>query len=426
MAENRARPRIQLRRDVILGSVFLLLVVWLWLLYQEGALRGGPSGRALGADYAMFATAAQVMRDGGNPYDHHFLYLREKSQLAREHLSILKNRGVVRVGNPPLLFWAMEPLAEMPFQPAAIAWIVSLLLISAAAFLALLRYMGWRVWLAPLILFMLVPQVYMGPFYGNVVSLEFAGVSFALFVMRRHPALAGVFLTVAWLKPVTAFPVVLLIILFHTHDRRSAIGGFVGATATLLISTILLLGWHRCEQWIGGLLAYSRDLAISPDMASLSGLYVRSTYSWLRLSIEGAGIGAALLCSALVWYRLRGRGQAPPIAVAWLWALWFIAVPYAHFYDEVLLTVPVLAVLGRDGRWLTRRVSAVALYLVVLSLLLISLAPHGVGLLWLPLAGILLCLYRARRLTGDIPMTPHAAAQVPAVAARLSSSPNSP
>lgn len=380
----------------------VLLVLWLWLFIQEGALRGGPSGKAFGADYAMFVTAAQVLADGGNPYDHALLYRTERSTLVSQHLSILKAKSTVRVGNPPLLFWAMRPLVGLPFQPTALAWILFLCAATAGGFLALLHYMGWQTWLVPVTAFMLVPQVVMGPFYGNVVSIEFAAISFALLTMRRYPLLSGALLSVAWLKPATALPITLLICLFHTHDRRRVVIGFVGTSMILLLFTIGVLGWDRLTQWVIGLLGYSRDIGISPDMASFAGLYIRTVPHVLRPGIEVLGVCIALISTALVWRRYR-RCQAPVLAVAWLWFLWFLATPFAHFYDEVLLTVPLLALVGRNGTWIARSEAAWGLYLVLGSLLLISVAPHGIQLLWLPLLAATLCLYLASRSPRYVP-----------------------
>jgi hypothetical protein len=66
--------------------------------------------------------------------------------------------------------------------------------------------------------------------------------------------------------------------------------------------------------------------------------------------------------------------------------VWLIAIPYAHFIDEMLLIVPVIALLGRDGRWISRPVSVGVLYLLGLSILLYSWTPMHMQLLSLPLA----------------------------------------
>ncbi len=394
--DGERRPDLlsrRVRQHAPLVPLFILLVLWVWLFYAEGALKGGASGQAFGADFAMFIGAAQVVHDGGNPYDRALLYRTESRLLHRQHLPIMTIRTTVRVGNPPLFFWALSPLAGLPFQMVADAWVLILYALSVLAFASLLAHLGWRRWTLPTLFFMLMPQTIFGPFFGNVSVLVFTGIAFALVFMRRYPVVSGILLSVAWLKPPTALPIVLLIVLFHTHDRRALVQGFVGSSLTWLALTLVTTGQGSVVNWIHGLLNYSRDMVTQPDVASFAGLYIRDVPSGMRLSIEALSVAIAVICTALAWHRYRGVGQVPLLSVAWLWALWFLATPYAHFYDEIALTIPVLALIGRDARWVTRRESIASIYLAFASLLVISVAPAGIQLLWLPLVGIMLCLY---------------------------------
>src|SRR5690349_4403778 len=43
--------RSRLPAYAALSPLLILLALWLWAFYQEGAFRGGPSGKAFGADY---------------------------------------------------------------------------------------------------------------------------------------------------------------------------------------------------------------------------------------------------------------------------------------------------------------------------------------------------------------------------------------
>ncbi|MCA1596795.1 MAG: hypothetical protein LC772_10290, partial [Chloroflexi bacterium] len=47
----------------------ILLVFWLWAFLASPGVRGGPSGRGIGGDFAIFLGAATVLDQGGNPYD---------------------------------------------------------------------------------------------------------------------------------------------------------------------------------------------------------------------------------------------------------------------------------------------------------------------------------------------------------------------
>lgn len=389
------RPRFQQYR--LLAPTFILLVLWLWLFYAEGAFRGGPNGKTFGADFAMFVGAAKVMSTGGNPYDYSHLYRTERALLAGQHITLLAGRGVVRVGNPPLFFWLLRPLAGASFQAAALAWIALLYLMMAAGFLVLLRYLRWSRWVLPLALFLLAPPVVLGPFYGNVVPVVFAGLAISLYLVDDHPALAGAVMTVAWLKPPVALPFVFLILLFHAARWRSTARAFAAASLLLLALTAGITGVTSLGQWIHGLLGYSADTGSLPDIASLAGLYVRDVPYTARLAAEALGIVVASILTACAWVQLRREGSVPLAAVGWLWIVWFLATPYAHFYDEVILAFPIVAIMGRNGARVTRREPAWILSLALGSLLLISSAPHRIQLLWLPLLAMAFLAHAAAR-----------------------------
>lgn len=387
----------RLRICAIVGPLIVLLFLWLWLFNAEGAFLGGPGGEAFEADFAMFVGAAQVLKDGGNPYDHNLLYRTERALLQRQGLRILKNKILVRVGNPPLLFWLMQPLARLPYQPVALAWMFGLYILSALGCLAALMYMRWSRRALPLAIFLLMPPVVMSAFYGNVASIVFAALCFSLAMMRRHPILAGVMLSFVWLKPQVALPIAGLILLFHPVRRDRVLDGFGFASVVIIIATVVTTGWASLGHWAHALTGYSRDLAYSPSIASLTGLYVRWTASSVRLGAELFVLASAVVLTAFWWWKHRDIPDTPSLEYAWLWLVWFLATPYAHFYDEMLLTIPILALLGRNGWRVTERLPAAALYLMFLSLLVISWAPARIQLLSLPVLIVAWLLYFATR-----------------------------
>ena len=104
----------------------------------------------------------------------------------------------------------------------------------------------------------------------------------------------------------------------------------------------------------------------------------------------------------------------PILTTAWLWFLWLIATPYAHFIDEALLAVPVLAVVGPDGRDAARPAAAFIVYGVVGSVLLYSWTPANAQFLWLPLFAAGACLRQMSRRLEPAPATLPLAGTVPA------------
>lgn len=394
-ASDSRSTRAGSRRRLIaaVAPLCVLLLLWVWLFIGEGAFETGPNGKTLGGDMAMFMTASRVMKAGGNPYDPSVLYRNERSWLRDQHVQQISKRGVVRVGNPPLFFWLLRPLSDASFAVGAWFAIGVLALCSVLGLLLTLAYFRWSARLVPLLMFAMMPQVLLGPYYANLVPLVFLGIAGGLLASRRYPWLAGAALTLAWLKPPVALPLVLLVVLFLARDRLRVAGGFVGVSLLLFLLTLATTGPRSIGQWLHGLAGYSKDIASSPSVSSLSGLYVRVTSGGLRLGLELAGLAIAVALTALVWKWYRGRREVPVLAIAWLWFAWFLAAPYAHFYDEILLTAPVLALLGRNGGRLGERLPTTALYLLFFSLLFISWAPGGVQPLSLSLVLVAVMLY---------------------------------
>ncbi|MGI8825474.1 MAG: glycosyltransferase family 87 protein [Chloroflexota bacterium] len=386
-ALRESRPR----GYAVVVPLCILLVLWIWLFASEGAFRGGPSGNAFGADFAMFYSAGQVMHNGGNPYDHTLLYRSERSLMQRQHLAMTGKREVVRVGNPPLFLWALQPLIRLPFQIAAYAWVSLMYALSLAGFIAALTVLGWRRRMVPSLIFLLMPEVALGAFYGNPVAIVFAAMSLALASARRFPASAGVLLSLAWIKPPVALPLAMLVLLFQVSDRRRAFAGFASATLVFATLTPLLVGWASLGLWLRGLLAYSHDMAIQPDVASLAGLYVRWAPVWCRAGLEVAVLGAALAVTGLVLVRTRGSCRPSPTVIACLWIVWIVATPYAHYFDETLLTVPLLMFIGRDGERLTKWPVILSLYLSFFSLIFVEKLYFRANLLSLFLLATLAC-----------------------------------
>lgn len=387
---NKTRSR---RRAVlVVAPLLVLLVLWMWLFYAEGAYSGGPSGKAFGADFAMFVAAAQVLHEGGNPFDHTRLYRTERLMLQRQGLPILKQAPTVRVGNPPLFFWALQPLTKLPFQSTALAWILAMYALAAGGLIGCLRFLGWKRRFLPCLVFLLMPQVVLGVFYGNVICLVFAGLSWALALLKTRPFLAGMLLSVAVLKPPVALPTVLLVVLFSPRVRGRVVAGFGTAVAALFAVTLAVMGWKILVLWVGGLLGYSRDIALEPDVASLAGLYVRWAPTPLHLGLESVILGIAFALTGLWWWKYRNLREMAVLAASWLWFVWFLATPYAHFFDEIVLTVPVLALLGPDGQNLSGRLPVWGLYLMFFSLFLLSWSPFQTQLLSLTLLAVMICL----------------------------------
>jgi hypothetical protein len=393
--EGLPSPR---RIYAVVAPLLVLLILWVYLFNGEGAFKGGPGGRAFAGDYTMFVSAAQVLKSGADPYNPSVLYSAEARMMHRLGRSMTtgSQKSQVRVGNPPLLYWAMRPLTGASFVPAALASLLGLYVLSAVGFLATLRYFGWNKTVLPTFIFLLMPQVVLGAFYGNPIGIVFAAIGLSVPLSRRHPALAGALLSLAWLKPPVALPIVLLLGLFHVRTPRAFAAGFWVASLGLLLLTIVTAGAPSMGLWIHGLLRYSNDMAIQPDVISLDGLYVRWMPTTPRLALESLTLVAAVAVTAYVWKTKRSEETAF-FSMAPLWLMWMLASPYGHFFDEILLAVPVVAYLGRNGARIGCRWPGVSLYLLFFSLFFLTWTPFRVYLLPIPLVIVAGLMVRSAR-----------------------------
>ncbi|MGH2443988.1 MAG: glycosyltransferase 87 family protein, partial [Chloroflexota bacterium] len=211
--------------------------------------------------------------------------------------------------------------------------------------------------------FLMMPVVSSGVYYGNNIPLVFVGLMLSLLIARRHPLLSGILMSIAWLNPSIALPLVMLIVLFHVRDRRAVLAGLVLATIALGGLSLLVLGSGSFVEWVAGLSRYSRDIASQTEIAPLSGVYIDHVSSAVRTVLEAASLVAALALTGWWWVRNKGR-QTSFGRTGWLWFAWFLATPYAHADDLILLAIPIMVMLGRDARHVLRFPGALAMYLL--------------------------------------------------------------
>ena len=406
-------------RWLVLGPFIVLAVLW-WIHAHAIPLVRNPIPPAqwLDVDFAVYYSAAHLTAIHANPYDHSLLYATQRSILAGHWVPA--NGAQVRAVYPPLFFWLLQPLTRLPFAEAAWVWNGLLVVLLVVGFSAALRvvgwsFQGWRDRLATgaalLLAFFLMPQVQTGLCSGNLTVALAAVLSVSLLAIRRHPMAGAGLLCLAWSKPTIALPIVLVILLFLTPSRRASIAGFAVGSVGLCTLSVLTCGWDSFNRWVQSLISFWRDVGTQPQLSSLSGLYVGWAGPGLRIVLGLLFLGVACLLTAACWLRFRNVQNLPIAGVAWLWVAWMLAAPYAHFYDEVLLTIPVLTLArpcpDEPPDWVR---AAPALYLLLLSFALQNRYPHHVNLLALPVVAVGLYLFRTRQVTSTSGR--HAAAPV--------------
>jgi Glycosyltransferase family 87 len=391
-------------RRVILLPLLMFLVLWL-LIMGIVIQKSGPNAKNFGGDFATQLGAAQVLKDGGNPYDARLAY-RTETRLLRDKQGVAVLKTPVPVGNPPLWYWALQPLTGLPFRPTAVLWCLGMYALSAIGFLASARFLGWTRRAVPLVVFLAMPQTALAAFYGNAEDLVFASFAISLLLIRRYPVIAGVLMSMAWLKPPVALPAALLIVLFLSRRPFRVILGFAIATGALAALTGIAIGWESLHVWVSALVNRSGSGASSSaygDAATLAGLYVYWAPLSVRLVLEALSVSVAAALTSLQWLRVRRHVTAGVLSIAWLWVVWFLAAPFGHFHDEVLLALPVMAAMGINAQRAAGPLPAACLYLLALSVPLAywtpfaSNLPYNTQLHSIPLLGVAICLLAISR-----------------------------
>lgn len=320
--------------------------------------------------------------------------------LRRQGVPVNEPEWNSHIGSPPIFVWMLQPLAQLPFRAVAWVWIGAMWLIAAIGMFVATRALSWSRAAFPVLLFSVMPQVFLGAFYGEIFSLGLLSAGLALLLARRHPFIAGLFLALQWFK-LLGLVFVPIIIFFHCRSYWRAVFGFFAGTAGLFALSLFTMGSRGLREWAASLLYYSGNAGIHPHLATLIGLYVRWAPNTTSRLLMYSLVAIASVISVITFVRTRHQLPVAVERVAWLWVLWFLVLPFGHFYDEILLTIPVLALFTRHGRPAMTAGGMSALYLLFLSILIYNQTPGGVFLLSGPLIVVFgIAAWRAYRETG--------------------------
>jgi Glycosyltransferase family 87 len=380
----------------------LLVSIWIWALVSVGHVSDGPQARNFGGDFALNMSGAYAQQHGMNPYNGAALLIAEQRFLGHEGIQTKIDAATASLtweGYPPLYFWLLRPLLGFSFRAVALTWIAALYFSLAIGFLAALKYLEWKHRVIPCLLFLAMPQATLEVYYANPTPLIFMMVMLALVLQRTRPFAAGLVFSLACIKPQLALLGFVMLALFHAADRRRFILGTASGVCFLLAANVAACGTGSVMEWFNGLVGVSSITGRQPNMAPLIGLYAGWVSATVRLLLEVSTLAVACLLTYFTWRRTRLQHEIPVFSVAWLWVVWFLALPYAHFADEIVLSIPILAMLGRDTRLLGRWTPSLLPYLMYFSALLFSASFHGAQLLSLPLLILLYPLVRAAHRT---------------------------
>ncbi|HSO93746.1 MAG TPA: glycosyltransferase family 87 protein [Candidatus Dormibacteraeota bacterium] len=300
-----------------------------------------------GQDFRDFYAAATLVAHGGNPYDN--------TALAREQEALYNLPGHRKPGDSayydalpypqgPWVALAIVPSTALPWQAAYALYLAAALAALTVSAWTLVRLLGFtgRLVQAAVGAVLASPIAFINLFQGQPVPFLLAAFVGAWTLQRRgRPLLAGVLLSIGWIKPHIGLPLVVVAALLEPASVRRLLVGFLGGTLALfgfaaVIMPGALLDWPLAVlgQWSGTLQ--------QADLASINAFYYPALSGALRqLVLALVLIVAAGYCAWLFRHNRESLTRALTLLL-----LTFLAAPYAHSYDTLLLIPVLVAMVG--------------------------------------------------------------------------------
>ncbi len=317
-----------------------------------------PAPYGLADDWRVFYAAAQLIAQGGNPYNSATMHVAE--QAAQHYASV--QPSLDDFTDLPVVGLVLRAFTWLPYWWSYAVFTAIGMAVAGLAMWAWVRELGWSrvgVWLAAALLSW---PLLLGVFAGQFDLLMLGGLVASLILMRRNaPWLAGLCMAVVLLKPHILWPLPLLLGAAWVADPPRLKRFAVSAAAVLVGGAVAGFALvPDAADFFPHVLSFdSRVTSGQPDLSGLPGLFAHLPQGALIgdvIALAGAlgVIGLAVLAVRDPRLRSLAAQQRSVIPLAGL-ALWLACTPYAHPNDDVLL-LPLLAMaIGERGRNLDER-----------------------------------------------------------------------
>lgn len=317
-------------RDYSIVLIAAAIAMFMWIL--SGHNGNDPAGRTIGGDFIGFWTAAWAALHGQSAgvYSLHRLWVLERALFHRE------DNGTYAFLYPPTLLLIIAPLAFLPYLVAFTGWLV----VGLASYLSAL----WRILPDRLTLLagLGFPALLLVLDHGQTTAIVVALLIWALIMLPRDPALAGVLIGVMAFKP--QLGLLVPIALLAGGYRRTVLTAAATLTGMVALS-ILVFGPHV---WRDFFAISGFDREILNQGGGLSPYYrMQSVFSALRLlgaplavayTVQVIVSAVAAWCVFWTWRKPVEQG----LKNALLCAAIPLSVPYLMDYD-LLVLAPAIA-----------------------------------------------------------------------------------
>lgn len=335
---------------LVASTVVVLACAMAIVMFRTSSQGNTALGIPLGADFAGFFVAAQILERGQTPQ----LYDRIlHQQIYHELLPHEEPNVAIPYVHPPFVAGLLRPLTWLSYPTAVAIWMAITAGLYLGGTLLLLKSMPEAarlpMWLATLVAFSFEPFLFECWLGGQLSAIAFFSYAacFALF-QRRQQLMAGCALGICFYKPT----LLLLVLPMLLIGRQWRILLGMTITGMLLVSiSLLLVGWDVNVSYLDVLLSFSKSTS-GGDLEIRTWKYV-DLNNCLRLLLGGgsalqlplvAAIGSGPFCwLTFRWWnvsRLDERGRR------WLWAATLAWAPvlnlYVGVYDSILIVQSAL------------------------------------------------------------------------------------
>ena len=382
MQSERGKLVLVVAAGVVFGyavSLVLLFLAHIWILDAQG--------RPQLQDFVAFWSAGKLALKGAavSAYDPNAQHAAEAAALGHDF------PGALEWPYPPLFFFAVTPLALLPYATAFVLWCLATLGAYAATAAKIAgRTEAWIIACA-------APPVLAALMAGQNGLLTASLLGLSLLLLEKRPALAGLAIGLLSYKPQFGilFPLAL------------AAGGYWRSFLWAGVSVVAANGLAAAAFGEGTFAGFLHAMSVTGDMrvahAGMGWNKLQSLYSLLRalgVSATGAWSTQACLSAAIaIGIVASWRARIPyALKAALLASAIPLATPYILVYDLPMLAIAA-AFLYRERPFDRIEIA-----------LLASTAPCVMGLLWLPIpsaffASVAVGAIALRRLYSTLPRT---------------------
>lgn len=359
-----------------------LIAIW-FVVYLATYVPAGGNG----SDFQVFYAGASADARGIDPFSWNALW-RVEQTLFYGGLGRVSSAHFAPYGDAPPFALLLRPLAALPFADAYRLWALLLFACSALGVYLYLERWPRRIRIAAGLIVAVSPAVLFNVRLGqNSAPLLLALGLAQCLLARRRPYLAGLALSLGFFKPHLMLPVALIACAAAPRgSRRPALLGLLaGLGAWLAIGIAFEGGFGVFGRWWSSVSGFAGSIRYQPDVASIPGLYYAQAPDGLihMLNLVCLVLAATLILG-LAFAARSGEERARARLFGGGIAVYFSLSPYVHTSDQALLALPLLALIGPQGRGLRDSAVWLAAIAATLAPIVVFRDYHTVGINALP------------------------------------------